>query len=148
MMLRALGAILLMSITAAQAARIDDGPLPDIGRLIQGCWINDEGTLADEIAAAAATQLELCFADGVVDTALIDSAGTRVATPGAYSFRNEKIILTSDAAWVFGRATLICDIGVKPYVRLALFDCVGSGHGEPTEFFDDLLFLAKKEAVT
>jgi hypothetical protein len=137
-------ALIVLSTGAAQAARIDVGPLPDIGRLIQGCWVGAEGTLAAEIAAAEANQLEVCFADGVIDTALIDAAGGRIAgAPGAYSFRNEKLVLTGDADWVFGRATLICDVGVKPYVRLALFDCVGSGEGEAVMFYDDLLFLPR-----
>lgn len=149
-MLRTFGAILLISVTAAHAARIDDGPLPNIDRQIQGCWINAEGTLAQQIAAAGdATTLELCFAEGTVDTALTDAAGERVGgARGVYSFRNEKIVLTSDAGWIFGRSTLICDIGVKPYVRLGLFDCVGSGDGEPVVFFDDLLFLAPPKAAT
>jgi hypothetical protein len=132
-------AAVLLSAGAAQAARIDDGALPDIDRLIQGCWLDAEGALAAE----ANRQVEICFADGVVETATIDAAGTRLAgASGAYSFRNAKIVLTGDAGWVFGRATVICDIGVKPYVRLGLFGCVGSGKGETTAFFDDMLFLA------
>ena len=147
MRLGALTAVLIAAATTAHAARIDDGPLPNIDRLIQGCWINADGTLSAEESA----QVELCFADGVVGTTLIDAAGARLAeAPGSYAFRNEKIVLTgpSDIAWAFGRATLICDIGVKPYVRLSLFDCVGSGQGEPVVFFDDLLFLAPPKAAS
>lgn len=142
-MRRALALVaIVLGTSAAQAARIGVGPLPDVGRLIQGCWVGAEGTLAAEITAAEANLLEICFTDGVVDTALIDAAGERTAgAPGAYSFRNEKLVLTGAADWVFGRATLICDVGVKPYVRLALFDCVGSGAGKPVRFYDDLLFL-------
>ena len=144
-MMRALViATLMLGVDAAQAARIDDGPLPDIGRLMRGCWVNAEGILTAE----AGERVELCFIDGVVDTALIDDAGTRIAAPGAYSFRNEKLVLTSDAGWVFGRSTVICDVGVKPLVRLGLFDCVGSGGDEPVQFFDDMLFLAKQDAAT
>ncbi len=135
-------AALVLSPSAVQAARIDVGPLPDIGRLLQGCWVGDEGTLAAEAAAAGASQIEICFSDGVLDIGLIDGVGGRLAgARGAYRFRNEKIVLTSDADWVFGRATLICDIGVKPYVRLGLFDCVGSGAGQPVVFYEDMLFL-------
>jgi hypothetical protein len=134
-------AAIVLGTSAVQAARIDVGPLPDIGRLLQGCWVSAEGTLAEQIAAAGAVQAELCFTDGVLDTALIDAAGMRSPASGIYSFRNEKIVLVSDADWVFGRAMLICDVGVKPYVRLALFDCVGSGAGTPVRFYDDLLFL-------
>lgn len=142
-------AAIALSTGTVQAARIDIGPLPDVGRLIQGCWVNAEGTLAAEVAAADARQVEICFTEGVLDTALIDVAGGRLAgAPGAYSFRNEKIVFTSDADWVFGRATLICDVGVKPYVRLALFDCVGSGGNEPVAFYDDMLFLAQPGATT
>ena len=130
-------AVVVLSTSAVQAARIDEGALPDLGRYIQGCWVNAEGTFPER----GAGQVELCFAEGVVDTAVIDAAGGRLAgNPGSYSFRNEKIVLTGDTGWVFGRATVICDIGVKPYVRLGLFDCVGSGGGEPVEFFDDMLF--------
>lgn len=128
-------AMVLFGTNTVQAARIDEGALPDFDRFIQGCWSNAEGTLTG--------QVEVCFAEGVVDTTTIDPAGGRLAgTPGRYSFRNEKIVLTGDADWVFGRATLICDIGIKPYVRLGLFDCVGSGGGEPVRFYDDMLFLA------
>jgi hypothetical protein len=138
-MIRALAlAVVLLSTSAVQAARIDEGALPDIGRYIQGCWVNAEGTLTEQ----GAGQVEVCFTEGVVDTTLIDEAGGRVTgTPGSYSFRNEKIVLTSETDWVFGRATLVCDVGVKPYVRLGLFDCVGSGEGEPVRFYDDMLFL-------
>lgn len=142
-------AAIALSTNAVQAARIDVGPLPDVGRLLQGCWMTAEGTLALEIAGGDASQVEICFTEGVVGTALIDAAGVRLeGAPGAYSFRNEKIVLTSDADWVFGRATLICDVGVKPYVRLALFDCVGSGGNEPVAFYDDMLFLAQPGATT
>lgn len=139
-MTRALAiAAVMLSTGAVQAARIDEGALPDLGRYIQGCWVNTEGILS----AGEGQQVEFCFADGVVDTTLIDAAGARISgVRGAYSFRNEKIVLTGDADWVFGRATLICDIGIKPYVRLGLFDCVGSGGTEPAEFFGDMLFLA------
>jgi hypothetical protein len=134
-------AIIVLGTGAVQAARIDEGALPDIGRVLEGCWVNAEGALAEQIAAAGAIQAELCFADGALDTALIDAAGARVTASGRYSFRNEKIVLTSDADWVFGRTTLICDVGVKPYVRLALFECVGSGKDEPVIFYPDLLFM-------
>lgn len=139
-MIRALAlAAILLSTGAAQAARVDEGALPDIGPFIQGCWVNAEGILAAE----ASLQVEICFTDGVLDTALIDAAGGRLAgAPGAYSFRNEKIVLTGDTDWVFGRPMIICDIGVKPHVHLGLFGCVGSGEGETTEFFDDMLFVA------
>ena len=135
-MMRALAmAAVMLSAGSVQAARIDEGALPDLDRFIQGCWINAEGTLTG--------QVEICFTEGIVGTALIDDAGVRLAAaPGSYSFRNEKIVLTNNTDWVFGRATLICDVGVKPYVRLGLFGCVGSGGHEPVQFFDDMLFLA------
>ena len=134
-MMRALAmAAVMLSAGSVQAARIDEGALPDLDRFIQGCWVNAEGTLTG--------QVEICFTEGIVGTALIDDAGVRLAAaPGSYSFRNEKIVLTNNTDWVFGRATLICDVGVKPYVRLGLFGCVGSGEGEPVVFFDDMLFL-------
>lgn len=138
--------------TTAQAARIDEGALPDIDRLLQGCWINAEGTLAGQIAAAeGAAQVELCFADGGVGATLLDAAGGRLASSlGSYAFRNQKIVLTGpiDVAWVFDRPTVICDVGVKPHVRLGLFGCVGSGPDQPVAFFDDLLFLAPPRAAT
>ena len=135
-MMRALAmAAVMLSAGSVQAARIDEGALPDLDRFIQGCWINAEGTLTG--------QVEICFTEGIVGTALIDDAGVRLAAaPGSYSFRNEKIVLTNNTDWVLDRETLICDVGVKPYVRLGLFDCVGSGEGEPVRFFDDMLFLA------
>jgi hypothetical protein len=144
-------AVLLASTASAPAARIDDGPIPDIGPYLQGCWINAEGTLAKQIAAADATRLELCFADGALDTTLIDSVGQRRAgTSGVYAFRDAKIILTgtADAAWIFGRPTVICDVGVKAYYHLGLLDCVGSGQGQTTVFFDDLLFVFPPKAAS
>lgn len=146
MMLRhlAFGVFLLAGATGANAARIDDGPIPDISRYLQGCWISAEGTLSAQIATESAVQLELCFADGALDTTLIDLAGERLASSeGAYTFRDTKIILTSiaDPAWVFGRPTVICDVGVKAYFHLGLLGCVGSGQGQTTVFFDDLLFV-------
>ena len=126
--------VVVLSAGSVQAARIDEGALPDLDRFIQGCWVNAEGTLTG--------QVEICFAEGIVGTALIDDAGVRLAAaPGSYSFRNEKIVLTNNTDWVLDRETLICDVGVKPYVRLGLFGCVGSGEGEPVVFFDDMLFL-------
>lgn len=151
-MIRFVFALALMLVaTGARAERIDDGPLPNIDRLIQGCWINAEGTLTDEIAAAGSAQIELCFDHGVLGTTLIDTAGERVASaPGAYSFRNQKIVLTGpdEIAWAFGRPTIICDVGVKPYVRLGLFGCVGSGTDQPVALFGDLLFVAPPKAAT
>jgi hypothetical protein len=136
----------LLTAGPAQAATIDEGPIPDFGRLIQGCCLNAEGTLGKP-----AETISLCFADGAADTALLDEAGHRLESQsGRYSVRNEQLVLSGppDVAWVFGRPTLICDVGVKPYVRLALFDCVGSGDGEPAVFFDDLVFMAMREAAT
>jgi hypothetical protein len=139
-----LAAVLLVGTTSAQAARIDDGSIPDIGRYLQGCWVSDGDTLAAPIAAAGGAQLELCFTDGALGTTLIDSAGERhAAADGSYTFRDTKIVLNGpgDVAWVFGRPTVICDVGVKAYFHLGLLDCVGSGQGQPTLFFDDLLFV-------
>jgi hypothetical protein len=144
-------AALLAGTVSAPAARIDDGPIPDIGPYLKGCWINAEGTLAEQIAAADATQIELCFTDGALDTTLIDAAGERhAATSGAYTFRDAKIILTdtADPAWIFGRPTVICDVGVKAYYHLGLLDCVGSGQGQTTVFFDDLLFVFPPKAAS
>jgi hypothetical protein len=153
MMLRPLilSAVLLVGMAPAQAALIDNGPIPDIGRYLQGCWVSDEGTLTEQIAANDAAHVELCFTDGALDTTLIDAAGERHAgAPGSYIFRDTKIILTgtSDPAWVFGRPTVICDVGVKAYYHLGLLDCVGSGQGQTTVFFDDLLFVFPPRAAS
>jgi hypothetical protein len=138
-------AVIVLGTGAVQAARIDEGAIPDLGRFIEGCWVNDEGILA----ADAGWQVELCFSGGALDAALLDAGGVRLsAAPGSYAFRNEKIVLTGDADWLFGRPTLICDVGIKPYVRLGLFDCVGSGTDAPVMFYEDMLFLAQKPAAT
>jgi hypothetical protein len=142
---------MLLGGTTAQAARIDDGSIPDIGRYLQGCWINAEGTLAEQVATNGAAHLELCFTDGALDTSLVDAAGERLAsTPASYTFRDTKIILTgsADSAWVFGRPIVICDVGVKAYYHLGLLDCVGSGQGQTNVFFDDLLFVFPTRAAS
>lgn len=147
-MMRALAlAALLLGTGAVQAARIDDGPLPDAGRYLTGCWLNAEGTLD-----MPADRVSLCFADGMVDTALLDENGQPIDPQrGSYSFRNEKIVFTGPeaATWVLGRATIICDIGVLPYVRIGLFDCVGSGAlpdgtTPPVDFLPEMRFMLQK----
>lgn len=153
MMLRPLilSAVLLGGVATVQAARIDDGPIPDVGPYLQGCWVSDEGTLAEQIAASEAEQVELCFTDGALDTTLIDAAGERLASaPASYTFRDTKIVLTgpADTVWVFGRPTVICDVGVKAYYHLGLLDCVGSGQGQTTVFYDDLLFVFPPKAAS
>jgi hypothetical protein len=146
-----LHAALLAAATGAQAARIDDGSIPDISRYLEGCWINAEGTLADQINATGAAHLELCFTDGTLDATLTDTDGAPLAsTDASYVFRDAKIILTGTAepAWVFGRPTVICDVGVKAYYHLGLLDCVGSGQGQATLFFDDLIFVFPTRAAS
>lgn len=145
------GVALIASATGALGALIDDGPIPDIGRYLQGCWINAEDTLAEPIAAAGGAQLELCFTDGALDTTLIDAAGERHAgAAGSYAFRDAKIVLNvpADVTWIFGRPTVICDVGVKAYYHIGLLDCVGSGQGQTTLFFDDLLFVFPPRAAS
>jgi hypothetical protein len=91
----------------------------------------------------------------VLDTATMDASGQRIeALPGAYGFRNRQVVLTRPAAadWVFVHATLVCVVGVLPYVRLGLFGCVGSGpspDGRPAanEFLPEMRFTAQKAAT-